>query len=161
MLLHILSLKTNTRQRGDLWYFLNITNTTPLHCCTLERPGAPAHTLVSSSLYSVGSVHQQSSHSWMGILTSHSPPNERALCTNRGAAWVGPPSSRAELNASLGSAAGRRGGETAGILLSAVSQWEARELWYPAAVRCDWFKALLCGNFEKSCQTIKLENNEQ
>lgn len=66
MLLFIPSLNTNRRLRDNLWLFLNITNTSPLHRWTQERPGAAAPVLFSSRLFSVGSVHQQSSHSWMG-----------------------------------------------------------------------------------------------
>ncbi|KAF3704719.1 hypothetical protein EXN66_Car020409 [Channa argus] len=48
MLLLIPSLNSNGRQRDGLGEFLDVTNTSPLHCCTYEAPGAPALTLVQT-----------------------------------------------------------------------------------------------------------------
>lgn len=113
--------QTHTQGAGS---FLNITNSFTLHGCAYEQPAAPALCLVSSGLCSVGSVHQQSSHSWIagwGILTSRSPPSERRSAPIAASPdlalppqWLSRASVRVEDR--------RGGGETAGILLLTVGQ---------------------------------------
>lgn len=136
MLRRIPWLSANTRQRQQ-----NITSNSLL---PFWRSGSCSHScLLHTGASSLSSVHPRSSHSWMGDPNfSRTRPPRR---TNYKAAWVGPPSSLVRLHVDrsftvLGRGRGAGRGETAGILMSAVSQWKGRQRWQPAALTCDWYR---------------------
>lgn len=104
-----------------------------------------APTLVSSTLElprSVQSIRGAPTAGW-GIRTSHGPSHLSARITTQPESvprphWCGWMS--IAVSPSLGGVGVRGGGETAGILMSAVSQWKGRKRWQPAALTCDWYR---------------------
>lgn len=105
---------------------------------------ARAPTLVSSTPElprSVQSIRGAPTAGW-GIRTSHGPAHLATRITTRPESvprlhWCGCMS----IAVSRSWGVGVRGwGETAGILISAVSQWKRRQRWQPGALTCDWYR---------------------
>lgn len=102
-----------------------------------------APTLVSSTLElprSVLSIRGAPTAGW-GIRTSHGPAHLTTRITTRPESvpclhWCGCMS--ISVSRSWGGKGVRGGDETAGTLMSAVSQWKGAQRWRPAVLTCDW-----------------------